>query len=113
MRTRFFTKYFNKIIVRVHSFCQSRTKGNSDRDKFMVIIFLLIDGHEIQMLQRFRCFEVRSEDGSNSVGHIGRRLSYINSFGPIEVSMRAGQYPKPIRWREMNIWTFQNGPIPK
>ena len=77
-----------------------------------LFIFLLIDGHEIQMLQRFRCFEVRSEDGSNSVGHIGRSLSYINSFGPIEVSTRAGQYPKPIRWREMNIWTFQNGPIP-
>jgi hypothetical protein len=49
------------------------------------------------MLQRFRCFEVRSEDGSNSVGHIGRRLSYIIGFGPIEVSMRAGQYPRPIR----------------
>ena len=77
-----------------------------------LFIFLLIDAHEIQMLQRFRCFEVRSEDGSNSVGHIGRRLSYINSFGPIEVSTRARQYPKPIRWREMNIWTVQNGPIP-
>ena len=69
-----------------------------------LFIFLLIDGHEIQMLQRFRCFEVRSEDGSNSVGHIGRRLSYINSFGPIEVSMRAEDFgPIEVSMRSFNI----------